>query len=188
MNKRNAATAVATILTVLVLYALAAMPDIPAWAVFITWACFFHLGGDANPGRAYFSTLQHMGLGMTAAWLSALIVLANPFSLPVISAWWAPVVIGLVIGVLFRMSVFTRFAITPAIIYGYAGTFAFLSAGQEKFSTEALLSFSFDNGLVTMSTCLLIGISAAYFNAVLVQRLSEMSLNRSGQVQAPSQQ
>lgn len=188
MNKLYAATLVATIMTILVLHALAATPYIPAWAVFIAWACFFHLGGDSEPGRAYFSTLQHMGLGIAAAWVSAQIVLINPFSHPAIGAWWAPVVIGLAIGVLFRLSVFARFAVTPAIVYGYAGTFAFLSVGQEKFTSEALLSFSFDNVLIALGACLLIGISAAYLNSVLVQRLSEMSLSKGGQAQAPSQQ
>jgi hypothetical protein len=187
MSKLNIATAVATIMTILVLYALAATPYIPAWAVFITWACFFHLGGDENPGQAYFTTLQHVGLGITAAWLSALIVLVNPFSNAAVAAWWAPVVIGLVIGVLFRMGASPRFAITPAIIYGYAGTFAYLSAGPEKFSMQALLSFSFDNVLITLGACLLIGISAAYLNSVLVQRLSTASL-KGIQAQAPSQQ
>ncbi|HYG32634.1 MAG TPA: DUF1097 domain-containing protein [Methylophilaceae bacterium] len=187
MNKLTVATAVAAIMTILVLYALSATPYIPAWAVFITWACFFHIGGDAEPRQAYFSMLQHVGLGLTAAWMSALIVLANPFSHPVIVAWWAPVIIGLVIGVLFRMGVSPRFAITPAIIYGYAGTFAFLDGRPDRFNTEALLSFTFDNVLITLGTCLLTGISAAYLNAILVQRLSALSL-KGVQVQAPSQQ
>jgi|GEM_PF-682065 len=187
MNKLTAASTVAVIMTILVLYALSATPYIPAWAVFITWACFFHLGGDADPGQAYISMLQHVGLGITAAWLSALIILVNPFSNALLVAWWAPVIIGLVIGVLFRMGVSARFAITPAIIYGYAGTFAFLDGRQDRFNMEALLSFSFNNVLITLGVSLLIGISAAYLNAILVQRLITTSLE-DAPIQVPSQQ
>lgn len=178
MNNLNTATAVAVIMTILVLYALGATPYIPAWAVFISWACFFHMDGGTDPGKAFASTLQHVELGIVAAWLSALLVLLNPFSNAVMMEWWAPVVIGLAIGVLFQMSMFARFSITPAIIYGYAGTFAFLGSGPGRLSAEALLSLSFENVLITLSTCLLVGVSAGYLNAVLVQWLSSMSLRK----------
>src|SRR3546814_17430498 len=79
MGKLNAATAVATLMTILVLYALGATPFIPVWAVFIGWACFFHMGGGTDPRQAFSATIQHVGLGIVAAWLSALLVLINPF-------------------------------------------------------------------------------------------------------------
>lgn len=177
MDKLNAATAVAIIMTILVLYALGATPFIPVWAVFIGWACFFHMGGGTDPRQAFLATIQHIGLGIVAAWLSALLVLINPFSNTTLMEWWAPVIIGLIIGVLFRMSIFARFSITPAIIYGYAGTFAFLSA-PGRFSMQTLLSLSFENVLIALSASLLIGAFAGYLNAVLVQWLSTLSLRK----------
>lgn len=178
MNKINVVAAVAIIMTTLVLYGLSTTPFIPAWAVFISWACFFHMGGGTSPNAVFLATLRHVGLGIVAAWLSALIVLHNPFSSALLAEWWAPVIIGLVIGLLSWMSTFVKFAITPAIIYGYAGTFAFLSM-PGHFDTTSLLSLSFENVLIALGASLLIGISAGYLNAGIVQWLSALSLRKS---------
>lgn len=178
MNKLNTVTIVAIIMTTLVLYGLGATPFIPAWAVFISWACFFHMDGGTHPKAAYIATLRHVGLGIVAAWISALIVLNNPFSGAMASEWWAPVIIGLVIGVLSRMSIFAKFAITPAIIYGYAGTFAFLSL-PGNFSMASLLSLTFENVLVALGVSLLIGASVGYLNAAIVQWLTASAIRKS---------
>ena len=177
MNKLDIATAVAVTMTILAVYALASIPFVPAWSVFLSWACFFHLDGGENRNQAYLATLQHIGTGIIAAWLSALLVLNNPFKNELTSEWWAPVVIGLIIGALSRLSVFTRFSITPAIIYGYAGTFAFLSL-PGTFNNEALLSFTFDNVLISLGLGLVCGTSAGYVNAVVVGWLSSLSLRQ----------
>jgi len=177
MNKLDIATVVAIVMTTVVVYALGSLPFIPAWAVFISWACFFHMDGGENRGQAYLATLQHVGVGILAAWLSVLLVLNDPFNNALTSEWWAPVVIGLIIGVLSRMSVLARFSITPAIIYGYAGTFAFLNS-PGRFSNEALLSLTFDNALIALGISLVFGASAGYLNAILVGWLSAMSLRR----------
>ena len=177
MNKLDIATVVAIVMTTLVVYALGSLPFIPAWAVFISWACFFHMDGGENRDQAYLATLQHVGVGILAAWLSVLLVLNDPFNNALTSEWWGPVVIGLIIGALSRMSLLARFAITPAIIYGYAGTFAFLNAAG-RFSNEALLSLTFDNALIALGISLVFGASAGYLNAVLVGWLSAMSLRK----------
>lgn len=184
MTKLNAATLAAVVLTALMLQAMSYLPAIPVWAIFISWACFFHLGGGEDRNQAWRATMQHVGLGIATAWLSALMVLHNPFEQPLIVEWWASVVIGLVIGVLFRLSVLTRFAVTPAIVYGYAGTFAFLSV-PGKFSTEILLSFTFDNVLVAMGISLILGVIAGYINALVIDWLCSLSLAKARQ-QAPS--
>jgi hypothetical protein len=178
MNQLDIATTVAIVMTALAVYALTSIPFIPAWAVFVSWACFFHMEGGENRNQAWLATLQHVGIGVLAAWLSALLVLNNPFNNAMVSEWWAPVVIGMIIGFLFRLSILARFAITPAIIYGYAGTFAFLS-GPGLFSNEAMLSLTFDNALITLIISLVIGASVGYLNAVLVQWLSAISIGKS---------
>jgi hypothetical protein len=177
MNKLNAATLAAVVMTALVLYVLAWVPAIPVWAVFISWACFFHMNGGKNRNQAWLDTLLHIGVGLVSAWLSALLVLSNPLTHAPIGAWWGPVIIGLVIGVLFRLGVSARFSITPAIIYGYAGTFAFLSV-PGRFSRESLLSMTLDNVLIAMGISLLLGISAGYVNAVVVERLCMLRLKK----------
>ena len=178
MNKLNVVTAVAVIMTTLVLYGLGTTPFIPAWAVFISWACFFHMEGGANPNAAFMATFRHVGLGIVAAWLSALLVLNNPFGSALVSEWWTPVIIGLMIGLLSWMSIFAKFAITPAIIYGYAGSFAFLSI-PGRFDTATLLALSFENVLVALGASLLIGVFMGYLNAGVVQWLSALSLRKS---------
>ncbi|HEU4708358.1 MAG TPA: DUF1097 domain-containing protein [Methylophilaceae bacterium] len=178
MNKLNAATLVAVVMTALVLYVLAWIPAIPVWAVFISWACFFHMNGGESRNQAWLSTLLHIGVGIVSAWLSALVVLSNPLAHASVGAWWAPVIIGLVIGVLFRLGVSARFSITPAIIYGYAGTFAFLSV-PGRFSKESLMSLSLDNVLLAMGISLALGISAGYVNAIVVERLCMVRLKGS---------
>lgn len=177
MNQLDIATVVAIVMTTLAVYALSSLPFIPPWAVFISWACFFHMDGGQNRDQAYLAALQHIGAGILAAWFSVLLVLNNPFNNALTSEWWAPVVIGLIIGALSRMSVLTRFAITPAIIYGYASTFAFLNA-PGLFSNEALLSLTFDNVLIALGISLVCGTTAGYLNAVLVQWLSAISLSK----------
>lgn len=178
MNKLNAATLVAVVMTALVLYVLAWIPTIPVWAVFISWACFFHMNGGESRNRAWLDTLLHIGVGIVSAWLSALLVLSNPLTHASIGAWWGPIIIGLVIGALFRLGVSDRFSITPAIIYGYAGTFAFLSV-PGRFSKESLLSLTMDNVVIAMGISLVLGISAGYVNAVIVERLCMMRLKES---------
>lgn len=164
MNPFNAAALSGGMLTVIALYILGFYPEIPPWAIFIAWACFFHLGGGTERASAYWATTKHLGLGILAAWLSALIVLQNPFNTGLAQNLWAPIAIGLVIGGLLRLGASRHFPAPPVIIYGYAATFAFLSTAG-TFSTEILLSPSADNALITLALCALMGASAGYINA-----------------------
>lgn len=170
MTQLNAATFSTFILTVIALYVLSLLPLIPPWAIFISWACFFHLNGAAERNLAYLSTIRHLGLGISAAWLSAIIVLNNPFSSAMLNAWWPPVIIGLMIALLSRMAVIRRFAVTPVIIYGYAATFAFLSA-PSAFSMQSLVALAMHNAVIAMTISIVIGASAGYINALLVELL-----------------
>ena len=175
MTPLNASALTGAVLTVIALYILGFFPFIPGWAMFLTWACFFHMGGGVDRRQAYSATLLHLGLGIFTAWLSALAVLHNPFGSGLAQNLWAPVLIGLVIGLLLRTGTVARLAVTPAIIYGYAGTFAFLGT-TGTFGVEPLLSLSFQNALVAMGTSIVIGASAGYVNAVLAALLSTPAL------------
>jgi hypothetical protein len=167
MSQLNATTFCAFVLTVLVIYLLGFFSFIPPWAVFIAWACFFHMDGGINRNQAYLATILHLALGAFGAWISAIAILNNPFSSVAGEQLWGPVFIGAVIAVLIRMGTITRFSVSSAIIYGYACVFAFAST-TGFFTLEQLLSVSFNNALLVVVFSFLLGTSAGYLNAVLV--------------------
>lgn len=170
MTQLNAATFSAFLLTTIVLYVLGFFTFIPPWAVFITWACFFHMNGGINRNQAFIAIIRHMALGATAAWISAIAILNNPFDNALGQQLWAPVFIGAIIAIIARMGTSALFSVTPAIIYGYASVFAFASTAG-LFAPEHLLSVSFDNALLAILSSTVIGASAGYLNAVMVAAL-----------------
>lgn len=171
MTRLNAACCCAALLTTIVLLLTQGYPALPAWMLFITWACFFHLGGGEHPAAAFRTVVTHIGFGVLTAWLTALLLLASPWNEGLLHALWGPVVIGLVIGALVRLGVVGYFAVTPAIIYGYASVWAFLSTGGH-FSLQALQSLSMQNVIIALPPCILIGASMGVLNARLVDWLS----------------
>ena len=170
MKHINAVAISGFVLTAVTLYILGYFPFIPVWSVFITWACFFHMDGGINKNQAFFSNLRHIGLGAIASWVSALIVLNKPFSGELASQLWAPIVIAAVIALLMKLSVYAQFSITPAIIYGYASIWAFLSV-PGMLDQETLLSLSFQNAIVAIGFSLVLGTIAGYLNAIMVSWL-----------------
>src|SRR5690606_13456488 len=79
MSTANITAFCAFIMTVLAFYLLGFYTFIPPCAVFIAWACFFHMGGGTDRKQALVATISHMSLGAFSAWLSALALLHNPF-------------------------------------------------------------------------------------------------------------
>lgn len=176
MKPINAITLSGFTLTAIAVYFLGYFPFIPAWPIFITWACFFHMDGGVNKNQAFFSTIRHIGLGAFTAWLSALIVINNPLSGELVSQLWAPILIAAMIALLTRLSIFTNLSVTPAMIYGYASIWAFLSV-PGFFSQEILLSLSFQNALVAIGFCIILGACAGYLNAAMVAKLCNIQPN-----------
>lgn len=170
MTQLNAATFSAFALTTIVLYVLGFFTFIPPWAVFIAWACFFHMNGGVNRNQAFVATIRHMALGAMAAWISAIFLLNNPAESALGQQLWGSVFIGAIIAILARMSTIALFSVTPAIIYGYASVFAFAST-TGLFASEHLLSVSFNNALIAILFSTLVGTSAGYVNAALVAAL-----------------
>lgn len=177
MKPINAVTLSGFILTAVVLYLLGYFPFIPAWPIFITWACYFHMDGGINRNQAFFATILHIGTGALASWISALLVINSPFSGALANQLWAPVLIAAIIAGLMRMSTLVRFSITPAIIYGYASIWAFLSA-PGLLNQDILLSISFQNAIIAILFCIVLGACAGYINAVLVGWLCALRLPR----------
>lgn len=173
MSKINAATFCAGLLTILVLLAMRHFPLVPLWALFIAWACFFHMGGGEQPGATLVTASVHIGVGAISAWLSALLLFANPFSGAIAEQLWPALVIGCAIALLVRMSLIPWLMATPAIIYGYASVWAYLSL-PGRFDLAVLQSLSFDNAIIAIVVTALLGICMGYVNARLVQRLMRM--------------
>lgn len=134
------------------------------------------MDGSVNKNQAFFSTIRHIGLGAFMAWLSAIIVMNNPFSGELLNQIWAPVLIAAMIAFLSRLSVFTNLSVTPAIIYGYASIWSFLSV-PGLFNQEILLSLSFQNALVAVGFCIILGACIGYVNAIMVGRLCNVKIN-----------
>ena len=82
----------------------------------------------------------------------------------------APVLIATVIALLSRLSVYNKFSVTPAMIYGYASIWAFLSV-PGLFDQKILLSLSFQNAIVAISFCIVLGACIGYINATMVNSL-----------------
>ncbi len=176
MKPINAVTISGFLLTAVMLYVLAYFPFLPAWPIFIAWACFFHMEGGENSKQAYYATLMHIGFGAIASWISALLVINSPFSAQLANQLWGPVLIAVVIGAIMRISMLTQLSITPAIIYGYASIWAFLSV-PGLLNNDQLLSVSFQNAIVAILFCTILGVSAGYINASMVNWLCGLRRN-----------
>ena len=171
MSKINAATFSASVLTLLTLLAMSRFPAVPLWAMFIAWACFFHLGGGDSPRGTWLKVILHMGLGAFASWLSALLLLANPFNGPLAQLLWGPVLIACAIALLMRTSLVPWLATTPAIIYGYAAIWAFLSV-PGRFDQAALRSAGLENAIVAVLGAIVLGTCLGYINACIANWLA----------------
>lgn len=171
MSKINAATLSASVLTLLALLLMSRFPAVPLWAMFMAWACFFHLGGSEKPGETMLTANLHMGLGALASWLSALLLFANPFAGPWAELLWGPVVIACAIGLLMRTSLVSWLAATPAIIYGYAAIWAFLSV-PGRFDVAVLRSSGMENALIAVLVAIVLGTCLGYVNAGLARWLA----------------
>lgn len=174
MKPINAVTLSGFILTAVALYILGYFPFLPVWSIFIAWACFFHLEGGEKSKQAFYATVLHIGFGALASWISALLVINSPFTGQLVNQFWAPVLIALIIAGLMRISMMTKLSVTPAIIYGYASIWAFLSV-PGLLSNGTLLSFSFQNAIIAILCSTVLGASAGYINAMMVNFLCSLN-------------
>ena len=159
------------LLTATLLFVTHYLPALPLWATFIAWACFYHLGGSNMPGKVFAATLIHMGFGAGAAWLTALVLLNTPWQDGWAGVLMPPVLIGIAIALILRIGSYARLSVTPAIIYGYAAIWAYLSI-DGHFSMAALLSPTLQNALVAVSICIALGVCMGFINATLVSKLA----------------
>ncbi|WP_018230310.1 DUF1097 domain-containing protein [Methyloversatilis universalis] len=142
---------------------------LPMWSMVIAWAAFFHLGGMQHAPSALLAVLAHAVFGVLAGWLAALAILANPTALP--GTVWVPLVVGAAVGLMSAASGWSRLAVLPVCVYGFAANWAFLDV-PGRFDPAVLTALRADNVLVALPPALLIGGLFGWANARLIVRLS----------------
>jgi hypothetical protein len=141
---------------------------LPMWTMVIAWACFFHLGGGDRPPAALAAVLAHAVFGVFAGWLAALAVLFNPTSLPLTLC--LPAVIGVAVGAMSLASGWSRLAVLPVCVYGFAANWAYLDV-PGRFDPAVLTTLRGDNVMVALPAALLIGCLFGWANARLIALL-----------------
>jgi hypothetical protein len=138
------------------------------WAAFVAWACFFQSGGDAN---AFKTTIVSNVFGVFVAWSTALAIaiigggpivgaslVALSIALYILAAHWKPL------------------SSIPAVTYGYACTFAYVTQNADAFVPKVLLSLSMRNALWVIPWSMIIGACFAYASATFAGWLQNKAL------------
>jgi hypothetical protein len=138
------------------------------WAAFVAWACFFHSGGDAN---AFKTTIISNIFGVFVAWSTALAIVSIGGG-PVVGAS----LVALSIALYILAAHFKPFSSIPAVTYGYACTFAYVTQNADAFVPNVLLSFTSRNALWIIPWSMVIGACFAYASAAFAGWLQNKAL------------
>ena len=129
------------------------------WAAFAAWACYFHSGGDQ---AALKSTIICNILGVVAAWVAALVILAIPLAEVLTLPVWAGNVEIITVAIYILLAQIEVFASVPGTTYGYACTFAFLLQTPDKLNIDTLTSVTMSNALIVVIISMVIGAIFAF--------------------------
>jgi hypothetical protein len=133
-------------------WAFLQFPGLLIWAAFIGWASFIHSGGAAEVLAKVICALT---MGVVIAWVVGVLVLLNPLGLPI------PLIAGMLVGLatvcIVLMSTTKLLSIAPAVFYGFAASFAFLTLKPDTFSLTAMTSFSLENVVPVVGLSLISG-------------------------------
>jgi hypothetical protein len=129
------------------------------WAAFAAWACYFHSGGDE---AALKSTISCNILGVVAAWVAALVILAIPLAGVLTLPVWAGIVVIISVAIYILLAQVELFSSVPGTTYGYACTFAYLLQTPDKLSLDALTSVTMSNALIVVIISMVIGAIFAF--------------------------
>ena len=127
------------------------------WAAFAAWACYFHSGGDQ---AALKSTINI--LGVVAAWVAALVILAIPLAEVLTLPVWAGIVVIITVAIYILLAQVEVFASVPGTTYGYACTFAYLLQTPDKLNLDTLTSVTMSNALIVVIISMVIGAIFAF--------------------------
>lgn len=129
------------------------------WAAFVAWACFYHSGGDA---AAFKTTIVSTLFGVIVAWAAGLTVVAVQGP-PAVGA----TIVAASIVLYILCAFYKPLASIPAVTYGYACTFAYLTQSPDAFKPSVMLSPSMKNALLILPLSLIIGACFAFASAKL---------------------
>ena len=129
------------------------------WAAFAAWACYFHSGGDQ---AALKSTIICNILGVVAAWVAALVILAIPLAEVLTLPVWAGIVVIITVAIYILLAQVEVFASVPGTTYGYACTFAYLLQTPDKLNLDTLTSATMSNALIVVIISMVIGTIFAF--------------------------
>jgi|TARA_B100000029_G_scaffold502578_1_gene578080 hypothetical protein len=129
------------------------------WAAFAAWACYFHSGGDQ---AALKSTIICNILGVVAAWVAALVILAIPLAEVLTLPVWAGIVVIITVAIYILLAQVEVFASVPGTTYGYACTFAYLLQTPDKLNLDTLTSATMSNALIVVIISMVIGAIFAF--------------------------
>jgi hypothetical protein len=132
------------------------------WAAFIAWACFFHSGGDAN---AFKTTVISNCFGVFVAWSAALVIVSIPGDQLLPAPVWAALVVAVSIALYILAAHISLLSGIPAVTYGYAATFAFLTQNADALKPMALLSLTSRNAILIVPLSMIIGAIFAFASA-----------------------
>jgi hypothetical protein len=129
------------------------------WAAFVACACFYQSGGDLT---AFKTTIISNIFGVVVAWATALVV-AEFSGGPA----WAAAIVAISIAIYIMAAHIKVFSAIPAVTYGYACTFAYLTQDADAFTPSVMLSVSAKNALFLIPLSMIIGACFAYASALL---------------------
>lgn len=109
--------------------------------------------------------------GSVMAWLVAIVVLARLS--PVNATLSMAAAAGIASFVIVIASRTPLLSVVPAVFYGFASTFAYLSHSAAAFTVEALTSLSLQNAVLSVPASLLIGTALGIVHAWLAGVLAE---------------
>lgn len=133
------------------------------WAAFVAWACFYHCGGDT---AAFRTTVVSNVFGVLVAWATGL-ALATIAPGPVLGA----TIVAASITLYILAAYIPAFSSIPAVTYGYACTFSFLTQNPDALTPAAMLSASGQNALLIVPFSMIIGACFAFASAKLAARI-----------------
>lgn len=144
--------------------------SIMIWAAFLSWACFFHSGGDE---AALKSTIVCNAFGVFCAWIAAIVILALPLAAALTLPLWAGIVVAVTVGAYILAAHVPALSSIPGTTYGYAATFAFLLQTPEVLALPMLTSISLSNALIVVIISMVIGALFGYVSGKLAGMLAQ---------------
>ena len=123
------------------------------WVVFISWGCFFAIGGD---GKALQNTIVCNILGAVIAWIGLLIFLGIPLAATLTVPIWAGIVVGVTVLIMCLLAHIEVFSAIPAAVFGYASVAAYALQTDGALTMDALTGGS-NNALIVVVISAVIG-------------------------------